>query len=177
MKQQFIEKLIQLEFVKFGTFQLKSGKESNIYFDIRNIISYPEVIKQLTVLLNEKTINVDRICGVPYGALSMATALSLQTNIPQILKRKEAKSYGGKKLIDGNFNKGDKVLLIEDVVTSGISLIETITELENAGLVIEKILVVLDRQEGGVELLKQKGYVVESILTKEELLNTKNPVN
>lgn len=171
MKKQFIEKLIQLEFIKFGTFQLKSGKESNIYFDIRNIISYPEVIIQLTDLLKDKMVQVDRICGVPYGALSMATALSLETKIPQILKRKEAKSYGGKKLIDGNFKSGDKVLLIEDVVTSGLSLIETINELENVGLVVEKILVVLDRQEGGLDLLKQKGYIVESILTKEELLN------
>ena len=170
MKQEFINKLIELEFVKFGLFQLKSGKQSNIYFDIRNIISFPDVILQLTSLLKERILPVDRICGVPYGALCLSTSLSLETKIPQILKRKEIKSYGSKKIIDGNFNQGDKVLLIEDVITSGLSLMETINELENNGLIIEKILIVLDRQEGGIDLLKEKGYNVESILTKEELL-------
>lgn len=172
MKDSFIQKIISSEFVKFGEFTLKSGKKSNIYFDLRNIISEPLLVLELTELLNEKISlsETDRICGVPYGAIPIATALSLKSKIPMILKRKEIKTYGGKKMIEGKFNVGDKVLLIEDVITSGESLLETIKELEEVGLQIGKIVVVLDRQEGGSQLLRDKGYILESITTKEELL-------
>lgn len=172
MKNSFIQKIITSEFVKFGDFTLKSGKKSNIYFDLRNIISEPQLVTELAYLLKEKVKpSVQRICGVPYGAIPIATALSLETNIPMILKRKEVKEYGGKKMIEGVFQKGDKVLLIEDVITSGQSLLETIKELEAVGLEIEQILVVLDREEGGSEILKKGGYHIESITTKEELLS------
>ncbi len=167
----FLSNLVDIECIKFGSFTLKSGQQSPIYIDLRELVSYPYLLQQLANLFKEKIpSNIDRICGVPYAALPMATAVSLDCNTPMIIKRKEAKSYGGKKLIEGKFNKGDKILLIEDVITSGISLEETIVELEAEGLVIEKILVVLNREQGGVEKLQHKGYNVEALFSMKGLI-------
>jgi uridine monophosphate synthetase len=98
--------------------------------------------------------NFDLICGVPYAALPMATAMSLESYIPLIIKRKEAKNYGTKKLIEGIYQKGQNCLLVEDVITSGKSLIETIAEVEQEDIKVADIVVVLDREQGGKELLK-----------------------
>ncbi len=167
----FLKSLVDIECVKFGDFTLKSGKKSPIYIDLRNIISYPKILAELSVFF-EKHISkeIQRICGVPYAALPMATAVSMNTNLPMLIKRKEAKNYGTKKIVEGEFKKGDKVLLIEDVITSGESLLETINELESEGLVIAQILVVLDREQGGSDRLKAKGYQVQSLFTISSLI-------
>lgn len=170
---EFLTSLIEIECVKFGNFILKSGQSSPIYIDLRNIVSYPELLANLSIFFEEK-INpaVQRICGVPYAALPMATVVSLQTGLPMIIKRKEAKNYGTQKTLEGSYAKGDKVLLIEDVITSGESLMETINELENEGLEIAQILVVLDREQGGSQRLKEKGYEIQSLFTITSLINT-----
>ncbi len=168
----FLNNLVEINCIKFGNFTLKSGVQSPIYIDLRELISYPKLLKQLAELFQEKIPNsIQIICGVPYAALPMATAVSLQTNISMIIKRKEAKTYGAKKLIEGSYKNGDKILLIEDVITTGISLEETIKELEAEGLIIEKILIVLDRQQGGVEKLKNKGFNVEALYSLSSVIS------
>jgi uridine monophosphate synthetase len=167
----FLKSLVDIECVKFGDFTLKSGKKSPIYIDLRNIVSYPKMLAELSVFFETHiSKEIQRICGVPYAALPMATAVSINTNLPMLIKRKEAKNYGTKKIVEGEFKKGDKVLLIEDVITSGESLLETITELESEGLAIEQILVVLDREQGGSDRLKAKGYEVQSLFTISSLI-------
>lgn len=174
----FLSSLVDIECIKFGNFTLKSGQQSPIYIDLRELVSYPNLLQNLAILFQEKIPeNIDRVCGVPYAALPMATAISLHSNLPMIIKRKEAKSYGGKKIIEGKFNKGDKIILIEDVITSGISLEETIVQLETEGLVIEKILVVLNREQGGVEKLQQKGYTVEALFSMTSLMQALHQEN
>lgn len=174
----FLGSLVDIECIKFGNFTLKSGRQSPIYIDLRELVSYPNLLQNLAVLFQEKiSNNIDRVCGVPYAALPMATAISLHSNLPMLIKRKEAKSYGGKKIIEGKYNKGDKIILIEDVITSGISLEETIVELEAEGLVIEKILVVLNREQGGVEKLQQKGYNVEALFSMTSLMQVLHQEN
>lgn len=171
IENTFLNSLVEIGCIKFGKFTLKSGQESPIYIDLREIISYPSLLQQLAELFDNKIKkNNQIICGVPYAALPMATAISMHSNMPMIIKRKEAKKYGAKKLIEGKFSKGDKVIVIEDVITSGLSLIETIAELENEGLIIDKILVVLDREQGGVDKLKNKGYDIESLFEITSLL-------
>ena len=113
--------------------------------------------------------NFDLICGVPYAALPMATAMSLESYIPLIIKRKEAKSYGTKKLIEGIYEKGQNCLLVEDVITSGKSLIETIAEVENEDLKVADIVVVLDREQGGKQLLESKGFKVHTLFNISEV--------
>ena len=167
----FLKTLVDIECVKFGDFTLKSGKQSPIYIDLRNIVSHPSTLTDLSYLFKDKISNsIQRICGVPYAALPIATVVSIQTGLPMIIKRKEVKKYGTKKIVEGEYNVGDKVLLIEDVITSGESLIETIKELESEGLLIEQIIVVLDREQGGVKRLIDKGYQVESLFSISSLV-------
>ncbi|PQL92677.1 orotidine-5'-phosphate decarboxylase [Apibacter adventoris] len=172
-KEEFLLKAYKLGIIKFGNFTLKSGIQSPFYVDLRPIASDPELLKELSQqLLNLlKKSCYDLICGVPYAALPMATAMSLDSGTPLIIKRKESKGYGTKKMLEGIFKSGQTCVLVEDVITSGKSLIETIEEVEKEGLRIKDIVVVLDREQGGVSLLKEKGYNVYNLFTIEEVVD------
>ena len=172
-KNKFFLESYKLEIIKFGKFTLKSGIESPFYVDLRPLASDPKILKKLAEHLLEilpKDNKLDLICGVPYAALPMATVMSLLSEIPLIMKRKEAKGYGTKKLIEGIYKQGQSCLLVEDVITSGKSLLETIVEVEKEGLKVSDIVVVLDRQQGGKELLEQKGYRVHTLFTITEVV-------
>lgn len=171
-KRDFFLEIYKLDVIKFGRFTLKSGIESPFYVDLRPLASDPKILKQLSNYLLDilPLDDFDVICGVPYAALPMATAMSLESYIPLIIKRKEAKKYGTKKLIEGIYKKGQNCLLVEDVITSGASLLETVTEVENEGLHVSDIIVVLDREQGGVERLEQKGYKVHTLFTISEVV-------
>ncbi|MBW8362658.1 MAG: orotidine-5'-phosphate decarboxylase [Kaistella sp.] len=170
-KKEFFLECYKLGIIKFGKFTLKSGIESPFYVDLRPLASDPKILKHLAnYLLDMLPLdNFDVICGVPYAALPMATAMSLESYLPLIIKRKEAKAYGTKKLIEGIYTKGQNCLLVEDVITSGKSLLETIPEIENEGISVSDIVVVLDRQQGGKELLESKGYRVHTLFTISEV--------
>lgn len=171
-KKEFFLECYKLGIIKFGRFTLKSGIESPFYVDLRPLASEPKILKKLAnYLLDMLPLdNFDVICGVPYAALPMATAMSLESYIPLIIKRKEAKTYGTKKLLEGIYKKGDNCLLVEDVITSGKSLIETIDEVENEGLNVSDIIVVLDREQGGKEKLEAKGYNVHTLFSISEVV-------
>ncbi len=164
--------LFAIEAVKFGTFTLKSGMQSPIYFDLRLIISYPQLLKKISKELESlmKDLSFDLICGVPYTAMPIATSLSLDLNVPMLMRRKEAKDYGTKKLIEGVYTKGQSCLIVEDVITSGASILETIAPLENEGLIVEDVVVVLNREQGGVERVKEKGVFVHALISVFDLL-------
>lgn len=170
-KKEFFLECYKLGIIKFGRFTLKSGIESPFYVDLRPLASDPKILKRLAnYLLDMLPLdNFDLICGVPYAALPMATAMSLESYLPLIIKRKEAKEYGTKKMIEGIFQKGQNCLLVEDVITSGKSLLETIPEIENEGISVSDIVVVLDRQQGGIEMLENKGYRVHTLFTISEV--------
>ncbi|WP_106914692.1 orotidine-5'-phosphate decarboxylase [Chryseobacterium aurantiacum] len=170
-KKEFFLECYKLGIIKFGRFTLKSGIESPFYVDLRPLASDPKILKNLANYLLEMLPldNFDLICGVPYAALPMATAMSLESYIPLIIKRKEAKSYGTKKLIEGIYQKGQNCLLVEDVITSGKSLLETIPEIEQEDLKVSDIVVVLDREQGGKQLLESKGYRVHTLFNISEV--------
>lgn len=170
-KKEFFLECYKLSIIKFGRFTLKSGIESPFYVDLRPLASDPKILKNLANYLLEMLPldNFDLICGVPYAALPMATAMSLESYIPLIIKRKEAKSYGTKKLIEGIYQKGQNCLLVEDVITSGKSLVETIAEVEQEDLKVADIVVVLDREQGGKQLLESKGYRVHTLFNISEV--------
>ncbi|MGI9580915.1 orotidine-5'-phosphate decarboxylase [Chryseobacterium sp. RRHN12] len=172
-KKEFFLECYKLGIIKFGRFTLKSGIESPFYVDLRPLASDPKILKNLANYLLEMLPldNFDLICGVPYAALPMATAMSLESYIPLIIKRKEAKSYGTKKLIEGIYQKGQNCLLVEDVITSGKSLLETIPEIEQEDLKVSDIVVVLDREQGGKQLLESKGYRVHTLFNISEVCN------
>ncbi|RMZ57935.1 orotate phosphoribosyltransferase [Chryseobacterium nematophagum] len=170
-KKEFFLECYKLGIIKFGRFTLKSGIESPFYVDLRPLASDPKILKNLANYLLEMLPldNFDLICGVPYAALPMATAMSLESYIPLIIKRKEAKSYGTKKLIEGIYQKGQNCLLVEDVITSGKSLVETISEVEQEDIKVSDIVVVLDREQGGKQLLESKGYRVHTLFNISEV--------
>ncbi len=158
--------------IKFGSFPLKSGILSPIYIDLRLMISYPHLMKKLSIAVNNliSPLDFDLICGVPYAALPFATALSLQGDHPLIMCRKEAKSYGTKKMIEGKFEKGQSCLLIEDVSTSGASILETAAALNKEGLKISDAIVLLSREQGAKESLKEHGIRLHALISIFDLL-------
>ncbi len=172
-KKEFFLECYKLGIIKFGRFTLKSGIESPFYVDLRPLASDSKILKNLAnYLLDMLPLdNFDLICGVPYAALPMATAMSLESYIPLIIKRKEAKEYGTKKMIEGIYQKGQNCLLVEDVITSGKSLIETIAEIEQEDIKVADIVVVLDREQGGKQLLESRGYRVHTLFNITEVCN------
>lgn len=171
-KKDLILKLHEINGLKFGEFKLKTGALSPIYIDLRVIVSYPDILKQIASNMWNvvKDLEFDVICGVPYTALPIATAMSLENNKPMVMRRKEIKDYGTKKSIEGVFEKSQKCLIVEDLVTSGSSVFETIEPLKHGGLEVKDIVVLVDRQQGGKDNLENKGYNLHSILTMDEVL-------
>jgi uridine monophosphate synthetase len=168
----FAQSLFRIQAIRFGDFLLKSGKRSPVYLDLRCIVSYPALLEELAEKMKEKMLpEVQRICGVPYAALPLATAVSLKSRLPLLMKRKETKAYGTAKLIEGEYAAGDQILLIEDVVTSGESLLETIAVLEKEGLHVAQILTIVDREQGGLQRLHQAGYKASALFTISGMLN------
>jgi uridine monophosphate synthetase len=165
------EELINVGCVQYGDFTLKSGAKSNIYVDLRIIPSFPSLFKtisnELTQLIISQNIQFDFICGVPFGGLSYATAIALNMNKPTLLVRKEVKTHGTKKNIEGVFQKGQHVILIEDVITSGQSILEIAEILKKEGLNVIHAFVILNREEKGEENLKE--IKLSSVLKLKDL--------
>lgn len=173
MKKEIAIALQEIGAVKFGEFTLKSGITSPIYIDLRLIISYPEVLKMISsAMINlAKELEFDVIAGIPYTALPIATAISLEKNWPMVYARKEIKDYGTKKKIEGVFKEGRTALIIDDLITTGESKFETIEPFEASGLKIKDFIILIDREQGGKEALEKKGYRLHAVIGINELLD------
>uniref|UniRef100_A0A182QCX4 Uridine 5'-monophosphate synthase n=1 Tax=Anopheles farauti TaxID=69004 RepID=A0A182QCX4_9DIPT len=175
-KKELALRLFEINAFKFGDFKMKVGINSPVYFDLRVIVSHPDVMDTLADILQEFIVDSKlntagaHLCGVPYTALPVATLISIKSNKPMLIRRKEAKKYGTKKLIEGKFNAGDKCLIIEDVVTSGSSILETVEDLRSEGLVVTDAIVVVDREQGGVQNTEERGVRMHSLFTLSYLL-------
>jgi len=162
-----IHQLFEIGAVKFGQFTLKSGVVSPFYIDLRLSISYPKLLQALAEAMFQKVqdLHMSLICGVPYTAMPFATAISLQHNIPLLMCRKERKAYGTKKQVEGVFQKKERCLVIEDVITSGQSIFETIGPLQEEGLIVNDIALIVDREQGGRQYIESKGFHVHPVCT------------
>jgi uridine monophosphate synthetase len=167
------DRLLSAGCIKFGEFTLKSGLKSPIYIDLRQIITYPKLLEQIgaAYLPLLKDLTFDRIAGLPYAAIPIATAVSLQGNYPMIYPRKEVKTYGTKAEIEGEYHAGETVIVIDDLATTGGSKFEAIEKLTSVGLVVKDVVVLVDRQSGAKESLAQAGYSMHSVLTISQLLD------
>ena len=169
MTNSIIEGLFQSKCVKMGEFQLKSGELSKYYFDLKNLVSFPDLLKSIGDEIYKiiKRENFDIICGVPMGGLPLCTYISVTYNIPMIMVRDEIKSYGTSKIIEGTYNTTDKCLIIEDVITSGGSIDKVVKILEKEVNVIGAA-VILDRQQG-----HNCSVPIKSLITKTDIIRNR----
>jgi uridine monophosphate synthetase len=158
--------------IKFGEFTLRSGLLSPIYIDLRLLVGHPELLDRaasayLQVL---RSLRFDRLAALPYAALPIGTAVSLKGGWPLIYPRKETKDYGTRAQIEGVFHSGERVVVLDDLATTGGTKLEAVDRLRAAGLIVEDIVVLIDRQSGAEEALSREGYRLRSIFTLSGLL-------
>ncbi len=165
--------LLEAGCVKFGEFTLKSGLTSPIYIDLRQVISDPKLLEQVgaAYLPVLGKLKFDRLAGLPYAAIPIATAISLKSGTPMIYPRKEAKAYGTKAEIEGEFHPGETAVVIDDLTTTGGSKFEAIEKMTAAGLIVRDVVVLIDRQSGAKEALAGAGFTLHAVVTISELLD------
>ncbi len=173
MDEELKEALKACGALLYGDFTLASGKKSSYYIDIKKASTDPRVLRRIADSMAAEMSSFkrpNRIAGVVLGSVPLAVALSLRTGIPFVMVRKERKEHGTAKLVEGVLNEGERVLVVEDVVTSAGSSADAITTLRASGAIVEEVLVVIDRQEGGRERLEQMGVKLIPLLTAEDVL-------
>ncbi|HSF28158.1 MAG TPA: orotate phosphoribosyltransferase [Nitrosopumilaceae archaeon] len=184
--KEFATFLYQNDAIKFGNFKLSSGKDSPYYIDLRLVPSFPhqfrKMIKTLQNTISEKIgfENFDCIASVPTSGLVIASALAIEIVKPLIYIRQKPKEYGTENVIEGKIAKGTTVLLVDDVATTGLSLINAIRPLKNAGLVVTDAFTIINRFEGAREALATENvrlYEITDIMTLATLLHKENLVD
>ena len=181
--KEFATFLYQNGAVKFGNFKLSSGKDSPYYIDLRVVPSYPhqfrKMIKTLQNLISEKVgfDNFDCIASVPTSGLVIASALAIEIIKPLIYIRTKPKEYGTENIIEGKIVSGTRVLLVDDVATTGLSLINAIKSLKNAGMVVTDAFTIINRLEGARKALEAENvrlYEITDITTLATTLHQEN---
>jgi len=173
MNEKIAKALVDANVVKFGEFELGSGNMSPIYVNLRILPSYPETMATVTEELVKviKKLKPDVVAGAERAGIPLATAISLKTKIPMIYVRNRPMSYGTKEQIEGVLKKGAKVILVDDMATNAYSKIKFIEGIKNSEGVVEDVLIVLDREQGGVEALAKENVKLHSLITLKELLD------
>ena len=172
--RDLILQLYDIGCVVFGDHVQASGAVFPYYIDLRKIISIPQIFHQIVSAYADilKELKFDRIAGIPYGSLPTATGLALRMERPMIFPRKEVKTYGAGKLIEGHFQPGETIVVVDDILISGKSVMEGAGKLKSAGLNVEDIVVLIDHEQGVKDKLQANGYSAHSVLALSEIAQT-----
>ncbi|ADC68756.1 orotate phosphoribosyltransferase [Methanocaldococcus sp. FS406-22] len=169
-KSKLIELLKASGCIKFGEFILASGKKSNYYIDIKKATTNPEVLKLVGEIIAEQIKNEDvKVAGVELGSVPIATAVSIIAQKPLLIVRKKPKDYGTKNKIEGELKEGDRVIIVEDVTTTGGSVLKAVKEIRENGGIVDRVFVVVDRLEGAKENLQKENVELIPLVTVKEL--------
>ena len=173
-QQDLILQLYDIGCIMFGSFVQASGATFPYYIDLRKIISNPQIFNQVLSAYEKilSSLNFDRLAGIPYGSLPTATGLSLRLHCPMIYPRKEVKAHGTRRLIEGSFYPGETVVVVDDILITGKSVMEGAEKLKSAGLNIQDIVVLIDHENGVKSRLLDNGYQGHSVFTLSEITET-----
>ncbi len=165
--------LFDIGAIQFGRFRLHSGRESRIYIDLRVVVSYPHALRQVAAAYRTvlEQLQFDMLAATPLAGLPIGTAICLDMNVPLIYPRKTAKSYGTGKDIEGRWSIGQTAVVIDDLITSGDSILQTIATLKASGLRVTDAVVLIDREQGGRHTMEGQGYQLHAVLTLPNLLD------
>ncbi len=170
MEKAELAKLIKDRSFLFGNFKLRSGRTSSFYVDKYRFESDPKVLSAIVDELQKLLPpSFDRLGGLELGGIPLATVLSLRTGKPCLFVRKTGKKYGTCNLVEGGFQAGESTVVVEDVITTGGQVCKSIDQMRELGLMVQNVLCVVDRQQGGEENLRKIGCSLASALTLQEI--------
>jgi orotate phosphoribosyltransferase len=164
-----ISDLVSCGAVMFGDFTLTSGKKSRYYVNIKKASSRPDILKRIVEGFSEKGYKPDRVAGVELGAVPLIVAYSVLYDVPFVIIRKGDRDHGMRSRLEGEVRKGESILLLEDVVTSGGSVLKAMDILEESGAHVEAVLTVVDREEGGTDPISARTHF-HSLVKARDLL-------
>ncbi|ELZ04536.1 orotate phosphoribosyltransferase [Natrialba aegyptia] len=168
--QDLINALRAADAVQFGEFELAHGGTSEYYVDKYRFETDPDCLSAVADAFADRITPDDKLAGVALGAVPLAAATSVAASVPYVIARKQRKEYGTANLIEGELDEGEEVVVLEDIVTTGTSLVDAIEALRDAGATVDRALVVVDREEGGRETVEDANVEMESLVTASELL-------
>ncbi|RLG92845.1 MAG: orotate phosphoribosyltransferase [Candidatus Hecatellales archaeon] len=175
LKKEISLALAELGAIKFGRFKLTSGKESSYYIDLRLVPSHPKTFRRIVRVYVEEAKKIglkrfDAVAGIPTSGMVYASVLAYTLKKPFLYVRKEPKSWGEKRRIEGVLNRDARVLVVDDLITTGKSLVEAVDCVREEGGMVTDALVLIDREEGGEKSLRDKGVRLHSFLRIREVL-------
>jgi orotate phosphoribosyltransferase len=166
---ELIEALKAADAVRFGEFELSHGGTSNYYVDKYLFETDPHCLQLVAEAFADR-VDDETLAGVALGAVPLVAVTSVETGRPYVVVRKRAKEYGTANRIEGRFEAGERVVVLEDIATTGRSALDAVEALRDAGVVVDRVLVVVDREEGARELLAAHDVELEALVTASELL-------